>query len=113
MAKAKKKSAKEASKTFHDIMKASVKDKTDNNVKAIKLPIGNTTYIFNYSIKKISDENKKDRFWIFNVTHTNDSLSLIPKSFTFKHDTFHNVTEGKIGTWVEYVSEQIMMKELS
>ncbi|RXK61441.1 hypothetical protein ESA94_00020 [Lacibacter luteus] len=115
MAKDKKK-PDEASNTFHSIMAASVKGNPKPNknktMSTIQLNVLGKTCTFNYSITKTSDKQKIDRYWTFNVTHNHEDLPQIPKSFSFRHDTFHNVTEGKIGTMVEYVSEQIMMKEL-
>ena len=78
----------------------------------IDILFGDKTYTFSYSITKISDDKKKDRYWDFKVSHNHDNLDQVPKSFSFKHDTFHNVTQGKTGGPVGYVREQIIIKEL-
>ena len=79
----------------------------------IDIPFGDKSYTFIYSVTKTSDEKKEDRYWDFKVTHNHDNLDQVPKSFSFRHDTFHNVTQGSTDSPVEYVSEQIMIKELS
>lgn len=108
-------SASKASSIFHEIMAASVKvnPNTKEKMEKIDLDVFGKKCTFNYTISKTSDQSKKDRYWDFHVSHNNDGIDQIPKSFSFRHDTFNNITEGKIGTFIEYVCEQIMMKELS
>ncbi|MBN8686075.1 MAG: hypothetical protein J0M10_03615 [Chitinophagales bacterium] len=80
-------------------------------MKYIEVSIGSVLYKFEYSIKKSSDTNKKDRFWEITVTHSHTNLVGIPNRFQFSIDTLNNIQLGAINGAIQIIAEKILEQE--